>query len=130
MSASLPLDHWTIASADVAQSAAFYGFLLPRLGFRQKKPYIWYNDHGLFLQFRGIKAGSRPYDRYGAGLNHLGFTAPDRAFVEALHGEMAAAGHVARLQQFDDGTLALFLPDPDGLRIEISCYPPGTDPVD
>lgn len=129
-SASLPLDHLTILSRDRAASDAFYGLLLPRLGFTQEKPHIWRSETGLHFQFARAKDDTRPYERYGAGLNHLGFTAPDPGFVEALAAEMEAAGYVARLQRFDDGTVALFLPDPDGLRVEVSWYPPGVPPVD
>jgi catechol 2,3-dioxygenase-like lactoylglutathione lyase family enzyme len=62
-------------------------------------------------------------------LNHFGFAAPDAGFVEALKARMDEAGYEARLQRFDDGVVALFIPDPDGLRIEVSWYPPGVDPV-
>lgn len=43
---------------------------------------------------------------------------------------MTTAGYEARLQTFGDGVVALFLPDPDGLRIEVSWYPDGVPPVD
>lgn len=127
---SLKLDHLTILSRDPEASAAFYGLLLPRLGFVQKKPHIWANEDGLYIQFGAAKDETPGYERYGPGLNHFGFTAPSVEIVEALAAEMAAAGHVARLQRFPGGTTALFLPDPDGLRVEVSWYPPGTPPVD
>ena len=127
---SLKLDHLTILSRDPEASAAFYGRLLPHLGFVRKKPHIWANDAGLHIQFGAAHADARPYERHGAVLNHFGFTAPSPEMVEALAAEMQAAGHVARLQRFGDGVTALFLPDPDGLRIEVSWYPPGTPPVD
>ena len=125
----LPLDHLTILSSDEAASRAFYDHLLPRLGFRRKSDSVWHNDAGLFLQFRPAKAETRPYERYGAGLNHLGFTAPSRDFVAALHAHMTGAGYEARLQELGP-VLALFMPDPDGLRVEVSHYPAGVDPVD
>lgn len=126
---TLPLDHLTILSRDVAASAEWYGFLLPRLGFEQVNAKIWRNERGLYLQFGSADAAAAPYERQGAGLNHLGFRAPDIAFVEALAAAMSAAGHVACLQRFGDGTVALFMPDPDGLRVEVSWYPPGVPPV-
>ncbi|OYQ25322.1 hypothetical protein CHU93_13785 [Sandarakinorhabdus cyanobacteriorum] len=126
---ALRLDHLTILSRDPAASAAWYGLLLPHLGFERVKPHIWRNADGLNLQFGAARPDTAPYERYGAGTNHIGFAAPDIAFVEALAARLAAAGHVARLQRFDDGTVALFLPDPDGLRIEVSYYPPGIPPV-
>lgn len=126
----LPLDHLTILSRDAEASAAWYGALLPWLGFERAKPGIWHNANGLYLQFRTAKAETRPYERYGAGLNHLGFTVPDPGFVEALAAHMTNLGHEARLQRFGDGIVALFMPDPDGLRVEVSWYPEGVPPVD
>lgn len=126
----LPLDHLTILSSNADASAAWYGALLPRLGFTRIKTGIWRNAHGLYLQFAAAKPGTYPYERHGAGLNHLGFTAPDPGFVQALAMHMQDLGHEARLQKFGDGVVALFLPDPDGLRVEVSWYPEGVPPVD
>jgi lactoylglutathione lyase len=125
----LPLDHLTILSTDAEASAAWYGALLPQLGFERVKPGIWRNANGLHLQFGTATPGTRAYERHGAGLNHLGFSAPDPHFVEALAQHMTALGHEARLQRFGDDVVALFLPDPDGLRVEVSWYPEGVAPV-
>ena len=130
MSGALTLDHLTILSRDAAVAARFYGAVLPLLGFRQKKADIWCNDAGLFIQFRQAKHDTADYGRYAPGLNHFGFTAPDVAFVETVKAGMDEAGYEARLQRFGDGVVALFIPDPDGLRIEVSYYPPGIDPVE
>jgi catechol 2,3-dioxygenase-like lactoylglutathione lyase family enzyme len=127
---SLALDHLTILSRDPQASARFYAQVLPRLGFTQKKADAWFNDHGLFLQFRAAEPDTADYARYAPGLNHLGFKAPDAATVEALKAHLDEAGYEARLQRFGEGTVALFIPDPDGLRLEVSYYPPGVDPVD
>ena len=124
------LDHLTILSRSPERAAAFYGFLLPRIGFAQKKPGIWANAAGLHIQFGKAKEGTGEYGRYAPGLNHFGFAAPSAAAVEALAAELAEAGIAARLQHFDPGITALFVPDPDGLRVEISYYPPGVPPVD
>lgn len=124
------LDHLTILSRSPERAAAFYGFLLPRIGFAQKKPGIWANGAGLHIQFGKAKEGTGEYGRYAPGLNHFGFSAPSAAVVEALAAELAEAGIEARLQHFDPGITALFVPDPDGLRVEISYYPPGVPPVD
>lgn len=126
---SLSLDHLTILSRDFDLSARFYGLVLPLLGFRQKKPDIWCNDQGLFLQFRAAEPDTADYGRYAPGLNHLGFKAPDAALVDAIKAKMDESGYEARLQRFGDGVVALFIPDPDGLRVEVAYYPPGVDPV-
>ncbi|WP_298198248.1 VOC family protein [Novosphingobium sp.] len=124
------LDHLTILSRTPQTAATFYGFLLPRLGFAQKKPHIWANQTGLHIQFGQARDGTGDYGRYAPGLNHFGFSAPSPEAVEALAAELEAAGIPARLQRFEPGITALFIPDPDGLRVEVSYYPPGVPPVD
>ena len=60
--------------------------------------------------------------RYAPGLNHLGFTAPNREAVVAVKDSMTKAGfEVADIQEFEKGS-ALFLKDADGMRLEVSCY--------
>lgn len=120
---TLALDHLTILSRSVEAAAEFYGVVLPQLGFSKVKTGIWHNAAGLHFQFRSAAEATREYERYGPGLNHFGFKAPSLAFVENLHKVIVSAGYEARLQSFPDGTLALFIPDPDGLRIEVSWYP-------
>lgn len=124
------LDHLTILSRSPEKAAAFYGFLLPRIGFVQKKSNIWVNAAGLHIQFGKAREGTGDYGRYAPGLNHFGFAAPSAEAVRALAAELEMAGIEARLQSFDPGITALFVPDPDGLRVEISHYPPGVPPVD
>ncbi|MFO6446555.1 VOC family protein [Erythrobacter sp. NE805] len=124
------LDHLTILSRDPGAAAAFYEFLLPRLGFTQKKAHIWANAAGLHIQFGKAKEGTGDYGRYAPGLNHFGFAAPSPEAVRALAAELEAAGIEARLQTFEPGITALFVPDPDGLRVEFTYYPPGVPPVD
>lgn len=47
----------------------------------------------------------------------------------AAHLHMAAAGYPSEVQSLG-GARALFLPDPDGLRVEVTWYPPGVSVVD
>lgn len=103
--------------------------MLPHLGFEQVSEHVWRDAAGLHFQFRQANTDTRDYERYGPGLNHFGFAAPSAQFVEAVHAAMTTAGYEARLQTFGDGVVALFMPDPDGLRVELSYYPPGVSPV-
>ena len=117
-----PIDHATILVTSLGKSMPYYSALLPLLGFSQTSDSIWSNGTGFSLQFGEASPGSRPYDRYGAGLNHLGFAVPDRATVVAVAGAMAAAGfEVPEIQPFG-GTAALFMKDPDGLRFEVTYH--------
>lgn len=125
----LPLDHLTLLVSSFDASRTFYDTLLPLLGFRRTTRENWTNGQGFFLQFLEARPGTRPYERYGAGLNHLGFGAPDEATVLDIRDRMAAAGYPSEVQSLG-GAQALFLPDPDGLRIEVTWYPPGVSVVD
>lgn len=127
---ALPIDHLSINARSFEQAHAFYAQVLPELGFAEAQRGIWRNGSGLHVQLREAQPDSRDYERYGPGLNHMGFTAPSEAFVEDLAARLGDAGLLVRLQEFPDGTVAAFIPDPDGLRIEVSWYPADVPPVD
>jgi catechol 2,3-dioxygenase-like lactoylglutathione lyase family enzyme len=121
----LRIDHITLAVSSLERSGPYYDALLPLLGFRKQSEVIWTDDKGFFFQFFEARPETRPYERYGAGMNHLGFGAPDVAFVERVRDAMAEAGfEVPEIQRFGD-VRALFMKDPDGIRFEVSYYPPG-----
>jgi lactoylglutathione lyase len=126
----LLLDHLVVLGRDVAASRAFYGDLLPLLGFSQSRADIWVNAEGLHIQVLAAEPGTSDYQRRGPGLNHLGFKAPDAAFVVQVREAMIAKGRDIQPIQSLGGAQALFMPDPDGLRVEISWYPPGKSVVD
>ena len=122
-------DHLTILVSSLDESMPYYDALLPLLGFGKRKDHVWSNG-SFFLQFLQAREDLRPYERYGAGMNHIGFTAPDPETVAAVRQAMQDAGFdVPDIQQLR-GATALFMKDPDGIRFEISHYPPGLPPVD
>ena len=123
------LDHLTILYTDRAASEAFYGALLPLIGFANPKPGIWTDGDGFWLQFMKAKEGTRPYERYGVGLNHWVLGMPSAESVHALRDALIEAGLEPQPVQDLDGAQALLLPDPYGLRIELTWYPPGVDVV-
>jgi len=117
---NFPVDHAAILVSSLERSMPYYRALLPLLGFAESPEGLWRNRAGFSLKFDEAGPGGRPYDRYGAGLNHLGFAAADREAVLAVAGGMAAAGfEVPQIQNFGDAS-ALFMKDPDGLRFEVS----------
>lgn len=126
----LKLDHLTILGRDLDRTLAFYSDLLPLLGFHEVKRGIWTDGDGFYFQFLPARAETPDYGRYHPGLNHLGFGAPDSAFVASVREAMAAKGWPVGELQHLHGAVALFLPDPDGLRVEVTAYPPGSPPVD
>lgn len=118
----MKLDHIVILASDIEASARWYDVLLGLIGFTAQRDHVWANDDGLAVDLRETKPGTRPYERYGAGLNHFGFTAPTMEAHEAVRAGMAAAGFdVPAIQSFGKDR-ATFFKDPDGLRFEINYY--------
>jgi catechol 2,3-dioxygenase-like lactoylglutathione lyase family enzyme len=128
---ALKLDHITLLCSDLAASMRYYDALLPMLGFRKLRDHVWSNGDGFYFQFAAAKPETRSYQRYAAGLNHLGFSVDSPAAVATVRADMAAAGFaVPELQRLGGGVTALFMRDPDGLRFEISHYPDENSVVD
>ena len=124
------IDHITLLVSSLERSMPYYEHLLPLLGFTKLKPHVWTDRQGFYFQFLQAKPDTPPYERYGAGMNHLGFGASSEEQVHAIRGAMQAAGFdVPAIQQLG-GATALFMKDPDGIRFEISHYPPGVAVVD
>jgi lactoylglutathione lyase len=126
----MKIDHITVMSQSLDASMPYYDALLPLLGFRKLRSHVWTDDAGFYFQFLQAKSDTRPYERYGAGMNHLGFSAPSIEAVIAVRGAMERGGFAVPEIQNLDGVTALFMKDPDGIRFEISYYPPGTSVVD
>lgn len=128
--AALRIDHVTVLVSSLETSMPYYDALLRILGWRKQRDHVWTDDAGMQFQFLEARAGTRPYERYGAGMNHLGFAAPDAAFVAHVRDAMAAAGFEVPSIQHLGGATALFMRDPDGIRFEVTYYPPGMQSVD
>lgn len=126
----MKIDHVTLIVSSLERSMPYYDHLLPLVGFSRKRDYVWTDGDGFFLQFLQAKAGTTPYQRHGAGMNHLGFGASAPEQVYAIRDSMRAAGFEAPDVQDLDSAMALFMQDPDGLRFEITYYPPGVAVVD
>ena len=118
----MKLDHFVLLAADIERSARFYDAVLPVLGFRKTRDWVWASEDGFAVDLR--QAGSGPgYRRHGPGLNHFGFTVETRSDFDAALIALKKAGvDVPPVQEFGEA-LAVFLPDPDGLRIEIGWEP-------
>jgi lactoylglutathione lyase len=120
-------DHMVLLVSSLEASLPYYGALLPLLGFERLKDRYWRSPHGFIIQFAEANLDARPYERYGAGMNHLGFAVESAAAVETVRTAMIAAGFAAPEIQDLDGVTALFMKDPDGIRFEISYFPPEID---
>lgn len=126
----MKIDHLTLLVSSLERSMPFYAHLLPLLGFSKVKPHVWTDGDGFYFQFLQARPDTRPYERYGAGMNHLGFPATSPGQVLAIRDAMASAGFEVPEVQHLRGATALFMKDPDGIRFEITHYPPGVPVVD
>lgn len=128
--------HIDLTVRDLAASAPFYEALLGFLGYTRVKHeaalHVWdLVRDGALLGGIALRAAhsARPHDRYSAGLHHLAFRAADRADVDRVHALMKEAlmekkGAVildapAAYPQYGAGYYAVFLADPDGLKLEV-----------
>ena len=126
----LKVDHVTILVKSLEVSMPYYAKLLDLIGFTKLRDHVWTDNEGFFFQFNQAKEGTSDYERYGAGMNHIGFAAPSEDFVKDVQTQMKQAGFVVPEIQDFDGVRALFMKDPDGIRFEITYYPPGVEAVD
>jgi catechol 2,3-dioxygenase-like lactoylglutathione lyase family enzyme len=127
---SLKIDHITILVKSIEGSLPYYRKLLEILGFEYLRDYVFTDNNGFVFQFNQARDDSKDYERYGPGMNHLGFSAPTPEFVQQVQHEMQQAGFdVPEIQSFGDAR-ALFMKDPDGIRFEVTFYPPGMSVVD
>ncbi len=126
----MKIDHVTLLVSSLDRSMPYYEHLLPLIGFSKKKDHVWTDGSGFYFQFLQAKPDTYPYERYGAGMNHLGFGASSPDQVHSIRTAMQTAGFEVPDVQNLGGAIALFMQDPDGIRFEITYYPPGMAVVD
>lgn len=118
----MKLDHIVLLVSDLSRSVMYYEKLLPMLGFRKTADHVFGNAEEIYLDIRQAGDPDHAYRRSAPGLNHIGFTAPNRDAMTQVQLTMKEAGYeVPDVQNFDKD-VALFLKDPDGMRIEIGVY--------
>ena len=127
--------HIDLTVRDLAVSAPFYEALLGFLGYTRVKHeaalHVWdLVREGALLGGIALRAAhsARPHDRTSAGLHHLAFRAADRADVDRAHELMKEKGAVildapSAYPQYGAGYYAVFVADPDGLKLEVVHFP-------
>lgn len=121
----MKIDHLVIQLADLEVGMQFYDRLMPILGFKKQRDHVFGNEQDIFIDFRAARDAEHCYQRHAPGLNHLGLVVPSCAELRAL--QQGLADHdleVPEIQSFSDGK-ALFIKDPEGMRIEVGCYQQG-----
>jgi glyoxylase I family protein len=130
------IHHVDLAVTDVARSLGFYLSLLGPLGWAEEVRYPTYRgtEEVIYLQdpATGAMLGLRPADGgrhhyYDVGIEHLAFEVDTRDEVDAAHERCLASGEQVHFPPEEDrdvdGYYAVFVFDPDGMRVEVFCWP-------
>jgi len=112
------IDHVVLAVGDLETSLPWYERLLPLLGFAKTRAHVWVSAQGFAVDVQQAKDPSHRYTRGGVGLNHLAVGAASRAEVDEVARAMMEAGLEVPAAQELGAAYALFLKDPDGMRID------------
>ncbi len=127
--------HVDLVVSSIERSLAFYSELLGPLGYHsvgevvgERGETIWYlSGPGTAIGLRQAQSDSEPYDRYRIGLHHLAFEAGSRGEVdecaEWLRSQNVQLESEPQEYTYIPGYYAVFLYDPDGLKLEIVHVP-------
>jgi glyoxylase I family protein len=130
----LGVEHIDLTVNDVARSRAFYDKVLGELGFRlldEDEDVRWGNAQ-MTLAIRPAADSQRAvsFDRYRVGLHHLALKVRARADVDAFHDfltseKIEVLDAPAEYPQYGPNYYAVFLADPDGVKLEVVHFPWG-----
>lgn len=126
-------DHVDLVISSLERSLPFYEGLLRHLGYVEVGDIVGERGERVTYVSRASGVGSvglrerqspgTPFDRYALGIHHLALAAPDRETVDRLAAWAAAEGveieSEPREYDYTPDYYALFLHDPDGLKIEV-----------
>ena len=120
------LDHVYLAVTDLERSEKFYDTVLALLDFRKIDAPIGGEPHRHYFN-KVMQISIRPargrHDPYAPGLHHLCLQVADNAALDTLARLLRTAGiaiaEPALYPQYADDYYALFLADPDGIRLEV-----------
>jgi catechol 2,3-dioxygenase-like lactoylglutathione lyase family enzyme len=132
------IHHIDLAVADVERSLAFYLELLGPLGWAESARFstyrgteeVVYVNQGGDNRLDGL--GLRPADGgehsyYDVGVEHIAFEVDTREEVDAAYSRCLAREANVHFPPEEDrdleGYYALFVFDPDGIRVEVFCWP-------
>jgi glyoxylase I family protein len=134
------IHHIDIAVADVERSLAFYLALLGPIGVEEAYRYSTYrgSEEVIYLRigaqllgFRRADGGEHRY--YDVGIEHIAFSVDSRDDVEQAYERCVRMGADVQFPPEEDrdipGYWAMFVFDPDGIRVEIVFFPPEASPA-
>lgn len=139
------IDHLDLVVTNLERSLAFYKGLLLPLGYVRESPiegergervvYLGRVGGMGSISLREAQSGAHevPYDRYAVGIHHIAIAASSRAVVDHVAAYVrGAGGEIESGPQeyaYTPGYYAVFLHDPDGLKLEVVHRPSERDLV-
>jgi catechol 2,3-dioxygenase-like lactoylglutathione lyase family enzyme len=133
------LHHIDLAVSSVERSLEFYRGVLGPLGLTEAARYPSYRgtEEVVYLRIGTAELGLRPADGgehryYGVGLEHFAIFVSERDEVDQAYQRCLDMGANVHHPPETDNDIpdywAMFVFDPDGMRLEIAHWPPG-DPA-
>jgi catechol 2,3-dioxygenase-like lactoylglutathione lyase family enzyme len=127
------LGHLGINVPDIGQAKAYFGEVMPHLGFER---FLETDDTVAFMPaggkqgtylfvYRAMESGD--YSRHRTGLQHLAFMVPTRSAVWEIRDRVAALGSAIvhepqEFPQYPPPYFATFWLDPFGFMLEAVCH--------
>jgi catechol 2,3-dioxygenase-like lactoylglutathione lyase family enzyme len=134
------LHHVDIAVSDVERSLRFYRELLGPLGWSKELRYptfrgteeVVYLQHPPTRSAIGLRrADEGEYRYYSVGVEHIAFEVDTREEVDDAHRRAVGMNANVHFPPEEDRDIedyyAVFVFDPDGIRIEVLCWPGGEE---
>ena len=118
------IDHISLRVSDFGRSKAFYGALLPFMGFRILDEYPdaigWTNGKTRLWIGQADAAGRRKHRTGDVGFHHYAFELRSRRDVDRLEAFVRGLGAriVDPAAEYYEDYYAVFFFDPDGLKLE------------
>src|SRR3954447_4091712 len=127
------IDHLYLSVRSLESSVAFYDRILSAvLGFKKNTfaiggdPHVQYYNRLFGLVLRPARQGTADHDPYGPGLHHLCLRVESHADVDRVPAALSAAGVAVSapklFPEYAEDYYAVFLTDPDGVRLEITNF--------
>jgi glyoxylase I family protein len=132
------LDHFDLVVGSLERSLPFYRALLAPLGWRwvdevegergETIHYLFRRDARASIGLRSRQSGAAmPYDRYSVGVHHVAINVGSRRAVERVaawaRGQNVEIESGPQEYAYSPGYYAVFLYDPDGIKLEVMCRP-------
>ena len=130
------IDHLDLVVTELERSLVFYRGLLGPLGYvheaeiegERGERVVYLSRHGgggsLSLREARSDAHPTPYDRYAVGIHHICLSASSRVRVDEI-ADWVREGSEGRIESgpreygYTPGYYAVFIHDPDGIKLEI-----------